>query len=344
MSFAARLLAWFAEHGRHDLPWQHPRSAYRVWVSEIMLQQTTVQAVIPYFERFVARFPDIESLAQAPLDEVLSLWAGLGYYARARNLHKAAGVVLDRFGGDFPQEFEQVLSLPGIGRSTAGAILAQAYGLRHPILDGNAKRVLARHAGIDGWPGRTAVLKSLWDVAETHTPDAQLVDYSQAIMDLGAHVCRRRTPDCAHCPVAQDCVARQQQRQSELPASAPRRQRPRRETRMLICLDDAGQVLLQRRPDRGIWGGLWSLPELEVGQNLVEICQQRLGLSALEVHDMPPLIHNFTHFELRILPQLVRTRPLAIMDADDLAWYKIAPDMVPGMPAPVTTLLSRVET
>ncbi|UCE89183.1 MAG: A/G-specific adenine glycosylase, partial [Pseudomonadota bacterium] len=209
-----QLLAWFDAHGRHDLPWQHPRTPYRVWVSEIMLQQTQVTTVIPYFERFMARFPNVTALADASLDEVLHQWTGLGYYARARNLHKAAGAMRDHHGGEFPVDFEQVLALPGIGRSTAGAILAQSHDQRHAILDGNVKRVLTRLHAIDGWPGQTTVEKQLWVLAERYTPAARCADYTQAIMDLGATVCRRSRPACEACPVSDDCVARREGRQA----------------------------------------------------------------------------------------------------------------------------------
>ena len=242
--FHRRLLHWFRHHGRHDLPWQSPRDAYRVWVSEIMLQQTQVATVIPYFERFMARFPDLASLASADLDQVLHLWTGLGYYARARNLHRAAGVIVAEHGGRFPTDFEAVLALPGIGRSTAGAILAQACDQRHAILDGNVRRVLARHRAIEGWPGQKAVENTLWALAEELTPAEDVADYTQAIMDLGATVCTRSQPRCAACPLAEDCQARAAGRQADFPGRRPRKALPERHTRMLLLRDAEGQVLL----------------------------------------------------------------------------------------------------
>ncbi|NBB92056.1 MAG: A/G-specific adenine glycosylase, partial [Gammaproteobacteria bacterium] len=259
--FAQRLLAWWEQHGRHDLPWQQERSPYRVWVAEIMLQQTQVGTVIPYFERFMGRFPDLPSLAHAPIDDVLAHWSGLGYYARARNLHAAAVRCLEEHGGDLPPDAESLERLPGIGRSTANAIVAQAQDRRAPILDGNVKRVLARHAGVEGWPGRSAVLRSLWQEAEALTPQDRARDYTQAIMDLGATLCTPRRPACERCPVDEDCFARRADRVEELPAPKPKRSRPLRDATLVIIENDRGELLLQRRPPSGIWGGLWSLPE-----------------------------------------------------------------------------------
>ena len=261
-SFASRLVSWFDSSGRHDLPWQHPRSPYRVWLSEIMLQQTQVQTVIPYFERFVAALPDLPSLAAAEPDDVIALWAGLGYYARARNLHKAAQVCVERHDGELPRDFDALAALPGIGRSTAGAILSQAHGLRYAILDGNVKRTLCRFHGIDGWPGSSAVEKKLWELAEAHLPEERLVDYSQAIMDFGATLCTRSDPSCVLCPLQVDCVALQEGRVEQLPESKPGKPLPERRTMMLVLRDLEGRVLLARRPASGVWSGMWSLPEV----------------------------------------------------------------------------------
>ena len=258
-AFASRLLRWHRQHGRHDLPWQHPRRPYRVWLSEVMLQQTQVAAVIPYFQRFVARFPDLRSLAAADQDEVLSLWSGLGYYARARNLLRCAQLLLSEHGGEFPQDPRLLETLPGIGRSTANAIVAQSYGSRWPILDGNVKRVLARHAGVSGWPGRSEVSAQLWRIADQRTPQTDLANYTQAIMDLGASCCRLRNPGCERCPVAEDCVARMDGRIAELPTARPKRERPHRIQYLQIWTGN-GEILLQRRPPSGIWGGLWCPP------------------------------------------------------------------------------------
>jgi A/G-specific adenine glycosylase len=340
-SFAQRLLAWFEREGRRDLPWQHPQTAYRVWVSEIMLQQTQVAAVIPYFERFVARFPSIAALAAAPLDDVLACWAGLGYYARARNLHRAAGIVVSRHGAALPPSFDDVAALPGIGRSTAGAILAQAFGLRHPILDGNAKRVLARYHAVRGWPGEREVERRLWALAELHTPAERVADYTQAIMDLGATLCTRRRPACTVCPLAESCRACRLGIQERLPAPRPKRERPRRRRVMLVVRDLDGRVLLERRPERGIWGGLYSLPELEDGDAARAWCERRLGASPAGERVLPEVAHAFTHFDLAIEPRLVSLAGgcRAIMDSENLVWYNAAARTRVGIAAPIRSLL-----
>ena len=336
--FAARLLEWFRVHGRRDLPWQGG-DAYRVWVSEIMLQQTQVATVIPYYERFVARFPTLSALADASADDVLAHWSGLGYYARARNLHLGAQRVRDEFGGQFPRDIETVGGLPGIGRSTAGAILAQAFGERHAILDGNAKRMLARHEGIAGWPGKSAVAAALWDAAERHTPTRSVADYTQAIMDLGATLCTRSKPRCAACPVAADCVARAQGAQADYPGRKPPKLRPLRSTTMLLAVvGDA--VYLERRPPSGIWGGLWSLPELD-GAAAGDWCRERLGAPARALRFWPVLRHGFSHYELDITPVLVeleRALP-AVADTGDALWYRLQDAPPGGIAAPVRKLL-----
>src|SRR5580765_3104624 len=240
--FANRLLKWFDAHGRHDLPWQHPRTPYRVWQSEIMLQQTQVSVVIPYFQRFVAALPDLPALAAAPRDQVLALWSGLGYYARARNLHASAQRCVELHDGDLPRDFNALLALPGIGRSTAGALLAQAWGDRFAILDGNVKRLLARYHGIEGWPGTPIIEKQLWELAISHLPDARLADYTQAQMDLGATLCTRANPDCTHCPLHKDCVAYSTGRTSSLPAPQPNKAKPKRETHVVWMEDRVGRV------------------------------------------------------------------------------------------------------
>lgn len=339
---AGPLLAWHEHHGRHDLPWQIDPSPYRVWISEVMLQQTQVATVIPYFERFIGRFPTIDRLAAAEQDEVLALWSGLGYYARARNLHRAARVVMEAHGGRFPETLEAAMTLPGIGRSTAGAILALACGQRHPILDGNAKRVLCRYFGIEGWPGRSATERQLWSLAEEQTPDCQTARYTQAIMDLGATVCRRGKPDCGRCPLAYTCIARLHDRQSELPAPRPRRSRPTRQIAMLLLLDDEDRVLLLRRPPSGVWGGLWSLPEIPRGDDPVGWCREVLACGARPRSDLAPVKHGFTHFELDILPRVLdlEAPPGRVMDADDWLWYNPrAPHQI-GLPAVVDRLLA----
>ncbi len=345
-TFSARLLDWFERHGRHDLPWQAGRSAYRVWISEIMLQQTQVATVIPYFERFMARFPDIRVLADAELDEVLHLWTGLGYYARARNLHKAAQQIRDSHDGRFPANFEQVLALPGIGRSTAGAILAQAHEQHFAILDGNVKRVLARYHAVDGWPGEKAVENRLWELAESYTPTRRIRDYTQAIMDLGATVCRRRQPDCPTCPLADGCQARRQGNPHDYPGRKPRKALPVRQTTMLILQNSAGEVLLEQRPPAGIWGGLWSFPECPPQTPPKQWCASQLGLEANELTPRAPLRHTFSHFHLDIQPLCgeIRGAPTRIMEPSKRVWYNTRRPDERGLPAPVKALLQQLAT
>jgi A/G-specific adenine glycosylase len=321
-TFANRLLKWHARHGRHDLPWQHPRTAYRVWVAEVMLQQTQVATVIPYYARFLARFPDVSALAAAPLDAVLALWAGLGYYARARNLHRAAREIVAL--REFPRDFDAVLALPGIGRSTAGAILAQAFGARHAILEGNARRVFARHAGIAGWPGAPRVAARLWRVAEQHLPRTHLADYTQAVMDLGATVCTARAPRCAECPVAADCIARARNAVARFPSPRPRRERPQRIAQLLLIENARGELLLERRPERGIWGGLWC-PPVVAGRRAPARAFAKLA----------PIHHAFTHYDLELRP--VRVREGGPRPAGD--WVKLRALSRYGLPAPVRKLL-----
>lgn len=342
--FASRLLAWFDVHGRHDLPWQSPRSAYRVWLSEVMLQQTQVATVIPYFERFLARFPDFTALAAADIDEVLALWAGLGYYARARNLHAAAKQVASRHRGEMPNDLEAVQALPGVGRSTAAAILAQAYGARHAILDGNVKRVLARHAAVPGWPGEPKVAARLWAVSERLLPQTRLADYTQAIMDLGATLCTARAPACERCPVADDCVARRDERVAEFPASKPAKARPFRQAQLLVIENADGDLLIERRPPSGIWGGLWSLPVLDSGIEPAAAVRDRYGLAVRKLGGLQPFRHAFTHFELELTPQrlrLVTDGGAAVREQPDHRWLNMRRDPLPGLPAPVLQFLLR---
>ncbi len=342
-SFSDRLLAWFDVHGRHDLPWQHPRDPYRVWLAEIMLQQTQVVTVIPYFERFLLRFPDVATLASAPLDDVLALWAGLGYYARARNLHRCAKVLVSDFGGRFPRSLQQAMDLPGLGRSTAAAVLAQAYGERHAILDGNVRRVLSRHALIAGWPGHPAVQTQLWHIAEAQLPRQRLADYTQALMDLGATLCTRHAPECSRCPVANDCKAYQRGVTAAYPEARPRRQRPLRVSRLLLLVHgDDDQLLLERRAPVGIWGGLWSPPMLEGGESPSEPewCHSRQLTPLGDVESLPEVSHAFTHFDLRIHPRRLRVSRLdAVRESDQWRWVTIRDLSDLGLPAPVRKLL-----
>lgn len=341
--FAARLLAWFETHGRKDLPWQHPKDAYRIWVSEIMLQQTQVQTVIPYFERFMESFPDLMALATAAPDEVLQHWSGLGYYARARNLHKAAKVIRDEHGGTFPNAFEAVTALPGIGRSTAGAILTLAFDQRHPILDGNVKRVLARHEAVEGWPGTTAVATRLWDIADRNTPGKNVAAYTQAIMDLGATLCTRSRPACERCPVAEDCAARMADAVTTYPGSKPKKVKPLRTTTMLVACHN-GHVYLERRPEAGIWGGLWSFPEIE-GQAAAAWCEDRFGTNVSRVEPWQVLRHSFSHYDLDIQPIAVRVdAPLSkVADNDGAIWHQLDKKLRGGVAAPVNKLLEKLK-
>lgn len=340
-AFAPALLAWFDRHGRHDLPWQHPRTPYRVWLSEIMLQQTQVAVVVPYFARFVAALPDVPALARASQDEVLALWSGLGYYARARNLHAAAQRCMELHGGDLPRDLDALQALPGIGRSTAGAILSQAWGDRAAILDGNVKRVLARLFGIEGWPGLPKVEKQLWTIAARLLPEARLADYTQAQMDFGATLCTRADPACAACPLREACVAHREGRTTELPHPKPGKPLPEREARMLLVEDDRGRVLLQRRPPTGIWAALWSLPEHADAAASRDWFDQHLAGDFARAEVLAPVLHGFTHYRLRILPMRVAgVRPRdAVGDNPGLRWASRAELQAIGLPAPVRRLL-----
>ena len=301
-SFANRLITWQRVHGRNDLPWQNTRDAYRIWLSEIMLQQTQVTTVLPYYARFLERFPDVLSLAQAPDDDVMAYWAGLGYYSRARNLHRAAQQVVNQHGGHFPPSVDLLVALPGVGRSTAAAIAAFAYDVIAPILDGNVKRVLARHAAVEGFPGVSAVEKKLWFEAETRLPTSakDMVAYTQGLMDLGATICVRSDPRCLLCPIAADCAARISGRADEIPAARPSKVVPHRAQRYLL-LTHADQILLVKRPAPGIWGGLWCLPEIGDDEDAEVAAHIRHGASgANHAVMLPPIAHAFTHFRLTL--------------------------------------------
>ena len=341
--FAGRLLAWFDQHGRHDLPWQRPRSPYRVWLSEIMLQQTRVETVIPYFERFVEAFPDIPSLARAPLAEVLHLWTGLGYYARARNLHRAARLVTERHDGELPADLDALQDLPGIGRSTAGAIVAMAWQRRAPILDGNVKRVLARHGAIAGWPGKTAVANRLWALADALTPTERVADYTQAIMDLGATLCTRTRPRCTQCPLAADCRARAANEVTAYPGRKAGKVTPVRQTLWLILRNREGRVLLERRPPHGIWGGLWSFPESApdtAPADIESLCINH-GCQLLATRPGVTGRHVFTHFKLDYQTREIDVRPSArVAEHGRIRWVDPADPGALGLPAPVRGLLA----
>ncbi|WP_058835055.1 A/G-specific adenine glycosylase [Luteimonas abyssi] len=339
-AFATRLLAWFDRNGRHDLPWQHPRAPYRVWLSEIMLQQTQVAVVIPYFQRFVEALPDVAALAAAPQDRVLALWSGLGYYARARNLHAAARACVERHGGDLPRDFDALVALPGIGRSTAGAILSQAWGDRFAILDGNVKRVLARWHGVTGWPGQPAVERVLWDHARSHLPDTRLADYTQAQMDLGATLCTRHAPHCLLCPVAEGCIARRDGLTGDLPTPKPGKTLPEREAHMVLLQDGDGRVLLQRRPGTGVWAALWSLPEADDAASARVLAATLAGIDG-EGDALPEVRHGFSHYRLTIRPWRWRgvTPAARVGDNDALQWVASDALAALGLPAPIRRLL-----
>jgi A/G-specific adenine glycosylase len=342
--FAARVLDWFDQHGRTDLPWQRDIGPYRVWVSEIMLQQTQVKTVIPYFERFMAAFPTVESLAAAPEDSVLHLWTGLGYYARARNLHRAAQQVCTELGGKFPTTVELLCELPGIGRSTAGAIVSIAFRQRAVILDGNVKRVLARYRALAGWPGRSAVHAQLWQVADEYTPSQRVADYSQAMMDLGATLCTRAAPACERCPLAIDCEARLLGEQLAFPGKKPRKTLPVKSATLIMARASNGDIWLERRPSPGIWGGLWSFPEIPAPEQAVNWCLDRWGLEPATIQVWPEFRHTFSHYHLNIQPVEITLPacPAGIMEAADQLWYnRVQPPEV-GLAAPVASLLAKL--
>jgi A/G-specific adenine glycosylase len=342
--FANRVLTWYQRYGRHHLPWQQ-QGAYRVWLAEIMLQQTQVNTVIPYYQNFIEHFPGIIQLADASIDEVLQHWQGLGYYARARNLHKAARFVRDQHQGRFPENFAAVVALPGIGRSTAGAILSFAFGQHWPILDGNVKRVLARCFRVPGWYGQSATMKQLWYLVESVTPAEGTAEFNQAMMDLGAMVCLRSKPKCEACPLKKICASYVHHSQAEFPQKKPVRAKPHKRTLMLLHRHQ-DQVLLWRRPPSGIWGGLWSLPEVD-GVTAVDLWQQ----SFLAMIQAPKMVqenvirHQFTHYSLDISLAIIEMEqlPLEISDSDNYVWVDIGALVDHGMPTPVRKLLSSLE-
>ena len=335
--FASRVIDWQRLHGRHDLPWQNTRDPYRIWLSEIMLQQTQVSAVTPYFHRFISRFPDLASLAAATEDEVLTLWAGLGYYARGRNLHKAAQTIARDLGGIFPGSYESVCALAGIGRSTASAICVFAYGARRAILDGNVKRVLARHFGIAGYPGDKPVETLLWARSEAVLPERDIVAYTQGLMDLGATICGRSRPHCDMCPVRATCVALREGRTKDLPAARPAKVLAERTTTMVV-LSSQGELLLEKRPSPGIWGGLWCLPEVD-SNRLAEECLARFGVRVGECKRMGEIDHGFTHFRLRITPVVAHTTRSLRAEEPGRLWLTVDDALGAAIPAPVKRIL-----
>lgn len=342
-NFAFQIIAWQRLHGRHGLPWQGSRDPYRVWLSEIMLQQTQVVTVIPYFERFTARFPDLRSLAEANQDDVLAHWSGLGYYSRARNLHAAAQRVMHDFGGVFPSQLPDIMDLPGIGRSTAAAITAFCFGTRAAILDGNVKRVLARHFGVHGFPGLRATETRLWELAESMLPEAEIDIYTQAMMDMGALLCTRTRPRCGACPVAASCVASATGQIALLPTAKakPRLSKPQK-TAQFVILHHAGRVWLEQRPAVGIWGGLWSFPELPAAENTLAVCRDAWRLNVIEVRDSPSFRHVFSHFGLTILPRWVEIAELPLTVAEQGGWWAQPEEaLTAAIPVPVRKILTQ---
>tara|TARA_R110002126_G_scaffold155308_1_gene302351 strand:+ start:209 stop:1267 length:1059 start_codon:yes stop_codon:yes gene_type:complete len=340
--FAQRVLGWYDLHGRKDLPWQQGMTPYRVWVSEIMLQQTQVATVIPYFERFMEALPDVQALAAASDDEVLHLWTGLGYYSRARNLHKAAKHVVAEHAGEFPRSIEGLMALPGIGRSTAGAVASLSMGVWAPILDGNVKRVLARFGAVEGWPGEKKVHDRLWRMAERYTPQNRVQHYTQAMMDLGATLCTRSKPSCLLCPVKDGCEGRLLGEPTRFPTSKPRKVVPVRQCVMPLLMNEEGEVWLQRRPPSGLWGGLWCPPQLESEAELKSwLLSQALRIESRE--PLPALRHTFSHFHLDIQPFLLRVAAGTGVAEEGQVWYNLRQPGRIGLAAPVKKLLKLIE-
>jgi A/G-specific adenine glycosylase len=342
--FAQKIIRWQQRDGRHDLPWQYTktRDPYRIWVSEIMLQQTQVSAVIEYYARFMSRFPDVATLANTPIDDVMPYWAGLGYYARARNLHKAARMIMDDFRGIFPRTFENVWSLPGVGRSTAAAICAFAYGESRPILDGNVKRVFARVFGVDGDIRSKPIEDLMWEIAEREAPKKNIEAYIQGQMDLGASLCARGTPKCLLCPVKDDCVAHREGRTHELPTKRATKETPHRQTQMLVMIS-SNEVLIERRPPTGIWGGLWSLPEIAMEDDALGIAKSRFAITPArgrKPRPLPQVEHGFTHYSLTIYPleiAIAKREPHAAEVGT--MWLNLDDVHGAALPAPVKKIL-----
>jgi len=337
--FSDVVLAWYHKHGRKHLPWQQDITPYRVWVSEIMLQQTQVTTVIPYFERFMQRFPDVFSLAQAEQDEVLHLWTGLGYYARGRNLHACAQKIVELYQGEFPRSVEQLSELPGIGRSTAGAIASISMGVRAPILDGNVKRVLTRFYAVEGWPGTTAIQKQLWQVAEQLTPEHSHREYTQTMMDLGATLCTRSKPACGICPLQPQCEGYKTGKPTQFPNSKPKKEKPEKHTILLMIENSAGELYLEQRPQQGIWGGLWSFPEVKNEDDAHSWLKQQLGCDG-EVQWLDSFRHTFSHYHLQIQPMKIRLQHQSQQIGEASGhWYNPANPSELGLAAPVKKLL-----
>ena len=340
LAFQQHILAWYDQKGRKDLPWRQDITPYRVWLSETMLQQTQVATVIPYFYAFVEKFPTIECLAQAPIDEVLHRWSGLGYYARARNLHKTAKIIVEQ--GRFPDKLDELMALPGIGLSTAGAILSIGFKKSYPILDGNVKRVLTRFKAVSGWPGNSQVNKELWAISAHLTPVDRVADYTQAIMDLGATICTRRKPACGDCPFESHCLALLTGTVTVLPTPKPAKILPVKQLVFLLLSNNFNQILLEKRPPTGIWGGLWSLPEFDS----IEAAHYWCLTKNWPIGDSKTLAtrrHTFSHYHLDYTPVLIQTdNPINfVMEASQTVWYNAEQINTLGLPAPIKQLLQQ---
>ncbi len=339
---AEQLLAWYELHGRRDLPWQIDKTPYRVWVSEIMLQQTQVKTVIPYYQRFIQRFPTVQSLAAANQDEILHLWTGLGYYARARNLHKAAQIIHTELG-KFPQTLEGLQALPGIGRSTAGAILSLTDQQRQPILDGNVKRIISRYFLIRGWAGKTSILNELWNYAQQITPRERYSEFNQALMDLGSSLCSRSRPQCQGCPLSKNCKAFQQQLTDQYPTPKPRKKLPEKSAHFLILSTPDSQVLFQQRPSHGLWGGLWTFPQISQEHEVQHWLDQHHLLKLKDFNFWPSFRHTFSHYHLNIHPVYIQVKADdCIMDNGDFFWWDINTPLKFGIPTPISKLVSKL--
>jgi A/G-specific adenine glycosylase len=335
---ANALVAWQKVHGRHDLPWQNTQDAYAIWVSEIMLQQTQVTAVIGYYAKFMARFPDIATLANATQEQVLQSWSGLGYYSRARNLHNAAQTIIDEFNGIFPEAFDDIQRLAGIGRSTAAAISTFALNKPQPILDGNVKRVFARYFLIEGWTGNLTIQKQLWAIAEQENPHQDAIAYTQGLMDLGSSICTRSKPKCNHCPLNPTCKAFAENKTQLLPTPKPKKSLPEKETTMLI-IRMGKEILLEKRPQKGIWAGLWSLPEISMLEIATEVAMQQLGLETESEETLPIVNHVFTHYKLAITPQPLTVISANKQTAPNTIWMLIEDAIGAAIPTPVRNIL-----
>ena len=340
--FSEQLLAWYDLHGRKDLPWQQNPNPYEVWLSEIMLQQTQVTTVIPYYLRFTDTFPSVNDLANADIDDVLSLWTGLGYYARARNLHKAAKCIVEDHHSQLPNNLEALIDLPGIGRSTAGAIMTLGYHQNYPILDGNVKRVLTRFFAIEGWPSKKDIENRLWQEAERLLPSKRIANYIQAQMDLGATLCTRSKPRCNDCPLQTDCQAFALGQPTKYPTPKPKKTNPTRTTSWIIAFNNNDEVLLTKRPSTGIWGGLWTFPEVSAESEINDFCNEQLFISVDAVSELASFQHIFSHFKLNIHPYVVSSKQsgTTVSENNNYNWYKIEQALTLGLPAPVKTVLT----